>query len=311
MTTFVSKKHLFTFVLCFMTSAYGASPKYARKVCADNIWMHRVYLEATVLNRPDWVMFDAERIDAACEAIPSLNQSQRASLSGWSCGPDTIVRSYNLVTGKKLFVSGADYTDFALSFPKATGSYLSHTHDDVFTYNTRLFKKIENVLGVLHITNVIQYGLSRIGANTGALPRWVVEHMNAYQKNNSATAHLKYAYYGSSEFDDVMKKIKLSLKQRHAVMVMIISSPLQWHYVNIVGYNDVLREVLVLNNDNRVYQWSYENLDALMYTGFNTQHHTINEYFSSSAAALANWFSPVDYYNAIFISPVESMAFNQ
>ena len=113
--------------------------------------------------------------------------------------------------------------------------------------------------------------------------------MNAYAEADRSIHELEFVYYGTNNFNDMWQQIIRHLNRGDGVIPLVAYGALQWHYLNIAGYNPETEQVLVLNF-NRVLKWSVHRLQGLMYMGFNSQFYQAGEYAAFAVSALVNWF---------------------
>ena len=261
------------------------------------------------IDEKEWVRFDLGRINQGIRAVPPLNLYQWSLVRGWSCGPDSIAYVLSVwLAGKPAFTSSVDYTRFALGVPKALGAYADHDFDDSMTYNTFWFDYAYIPLRMWNVPFYFQSAMSSIGAKTGGFPKWLVEYMNAYSVGKPLLKDMNFTFFSTDDYQEMRTQIISHLNQGGSVIPLIAFSATEWHYLNIVGYSRHTQQWLVLDGPN-VYKWSGQRMKGLMYMGFNSVFHPADEAFSVAIRALANQFSPVDDYSAIFVArkrPIDS-----
>lgn len=301
MTLWLAKELLFVFSLVSVPQFTYIPP--AQDFTREEGVRDQVYKvqRAEQINANEWVRFDLDRLNQGIRAIPLLTPHQWSQVRGWSCGPDSIVRAVSLVTGEPAFASNVDYTHFALGVPKALGTYVDHRFDDSMTYNTYWFDYAYVPLKVSNFPFLFQSAMSRLGVKTGGLPEWLVEYMNAYSVGNPLLNGLNFTFFSTDDYQEIQAQITSHLDRGDAVIPLIAFSAVEWHYLNIAGYNRHTQQWLVLDGPN-IYKWSAERMQSLMYMGFNSMFHPVDEALSVTMGAVANWFSPVDDYNAIFVT---------
>lgn len=306
MTPWFAKQLLFFLSLVTMPQLkYPPSgPELTREQSVQQ--MEYKVLQEDQLAETGWQRFSNKRLVLSQRAVPALTPLQYRDLAGWSCGPDAVTRTVSLVTGRRLFTSNIEYTRFALGVPKGLGIYHDHQYDDAMSYNTYGFKEAYYLLWMLNIPKAFQTFLSGRNLKAGAPPQWLAQYMNAYAEADRSTHELEFVYYGTNNFNDMWLQITRHLDKGDGVIPLVASGALQWHYLNIAGYNPETEQVLVLNFD-WLLKWSIHRLQGLMYMGFNSQFYQVGEYAAFAASTLVNWFSTVNDYNVIFVRQKDSV----
>ncbi|AMO55490.1 hypothetical protein GZ77_09905 [Endozoicomonas montiporae] len=320
MASWFAKELLFFLSLASMTQVEPPVPQFTRSQGIDDteykvLWHEQITSEQTTsehiaseqttseqITSEQWRRFDDERLSLSGWSVPHLTIRQYNDLAGWSCGPDAITRAVALVTGKKPFNSGIQYTRFALGLPKGLGVYHDHQYDHVMPFNSYGLTVAYYPLWMLNIPQKLQGFLSGLKLKTGAPPQWLAQYMTAYAKAGNGMSGLEFDYFGTDDFDALWQQVVLHLDKRHGVIPLVATGALQWHYLNIVGYNPDDRQVLMQDYD-RLKKWSIARLQALMYMGFNDQYYQPAEYAAYAVGGLVNWLSTVNYYNVIFVRP--------
>ena len=301
MTPWFAKQLLFFLSLASLPQLkhLPPAPELTREQSVQEI-QYKVIRMKDQLAGAGWHRFSNERLIVSRMAVPAPTPLQYWDLAGWSCGPDAVTRAVSLVTGRTLFTSNVEYTRFALGVPKGLGAYHDHQYDDAMSYNTYGFKQVYNLLLMLRVPGVVQSSLSGWDLKTGAPPEWLAQYMNAYAETGRGMHGLEFFYYGTNNFNNLWQQITAHLDRGEGIIPLVVSGALQWHYLNIAGYNPETGEVLLLDY-GRLLKWSIHRLQGLMYMGFNSQYYQGKEYAAFAVSALVNWLSTINDYNVIFV----------
>ncbi len=212
--------------------------------------------------------FPAKHIEKALKGVPSQHKYRNIKL--WSCGPNSIARAMILVSGEVFFSSEMEYAHFAQSVPKTLGEYMDHRFDERLVIDNHLLRMLNYPVRLLYISNFLQLLITRLSLEVGAMPVWLADYMNEYAASSDRPG-FNFEFYSSTTFPPVMDEIKSRLLMGHAVIPLMIMGPLNWHCLNIIGWDENSETILIMDTDSRIYRWSIKVLKCLMNTGANNQ----------------------------------------
>ncbi len=204
-----------------------------------------------------------------------------------------------LVTGQPLHSDESEYLEFVRSIPKSLGSYSDHRFDARFSYSSSLADLLHTGLATLGIAGLTQQVAAFYAANIGLSIQWLKEYMN-FLKDDLKREDLYFDTCFSNDFNSIIQKIQESILSGSAVIPMVIFDMQQWHYFNIVGFNNT--SVVVLDTDSKLYIWSYELLKCFMNTGFHSDYTDLSEHMMAVLATMANHITPVNYFNLLLVT---------
>ncbi len=241
----------------------------------DSPQLHKFYSD------PNWHLVEQQTLEEARNQVPSQTLG-RLSLRTWSCGPNSVARAFCIIgvdlCPKDLCADEA-YEDvfetFAHSFPKGLGA--PTTSSGTFLagglmamgfvgagQGPRQAPYLFAASLVSFLAGISPYLLTYLGLNAGAPPQWIVNHLA--EDSRFSQAHPKL--FATDSFDDLKQYLQISVgSQKRPVIALVIFDALAWHYVTIVGYNDLGQEFLVLDTDKSIFKISYANMALLMNTG--------------------------------------------
>ncbi|WP_066016465.1 hypothetical protein [Endozoicomonas atrinae] len=286
--------HTVVLVILLSFSLVVVAEPLARKTCVEKT---RSRLDSDV--NGSVYSFSVENIDRALQVIPS--QQKYPDIKLWSCGPNSIARAMILVSGERIFASELEYIHFARSVPKTLGEYIDHRFDERLDIDNHFLKTLNYPMRLFYINTFLHLITTRLSLDIGALPVWLADYMNEYVALSN-WPDFYFEFYSSTTFPPVRDEIKSHLSMGHAVIPLLIMGPLNWHYLNIIEWDDSDESVLVLDTDSRVYRWPVSALECLMNTGTNHQWAGLDDMFSLGIARLGNQVSEVNYFNTIFVS---------
>ena len=243
--------------------------------------------------------FPVQNVQKALQEIPGQHRYNKIKL--WSCGPNAIARAMILVSGENIFSSESEYVHFAQSVPKTLGEYIDHRFDERLNIDNHFLKTLSYPMRLFYINSFLQLITTRLSLDVGALPVWLADYMNEYVALSNRPGFY-FEFYSATTFQRMSDEIKSHLSMGHAVIPLVILGPLNWHYLNIIGWHDITGAVMIMDTDSRIYRWSVNVLECLMNTGVKYQRAGLDDMFSLGVSILGNQISEINYFNTIFVS---------
>ncbi|KEI71361.1 hypothetical protein [Endozoicomonas elysicola] len=279
--------------LLSLTLVVMAEP-VARKECVEKT---RYRLDGEVDNYT--FSFPVHNVQKALQEIPGQHKYNQIKL--WSCGPNAIARAMILVSGESIFLSDSEYVHFAQSVPKTLGEYIDHRFDERLNIDNHLLKTLNYPMRLFYINSFLQLITTRLSLDVGAFPVWLADYMNEYVALSNRSGFY-FEFYSATTFQRMRDEIQSHLSMGHAVIPLVIMGPLNWHYLNIIGWDDITGTVMIMDTDSRIYRWSVYVLECLMNTGIKHQGAGLDDMFSLGVSILGNQISEINYFNTIFVS---------
>jgi len=229
-----------------------------------------------------WKIIPIENVQKGME-IPSQRYGP-PSLVEWSCGPNSAARSLLLMgldfcAGKKCRDANSDqfekeYEAFAHGFPKSLGypgTQSGHGSSIASVFMGALvgiqsqgsFVSKAAISGALILAGLGPYILWLAGAEAGALPHWLEDHL----KEIGPQLGFKINRISGHDFKNILVEIKQAIDEKNPLITFVTFDALIWHYFVIFAYNDALSEVLILDTSKRILKASYADLETLMNFG--------------------------------------------
>ena len=233
---------------------------------------------------------DHQNILIAQKAIPP--QPQYSELKAWSCSQNSIARAITLVTGTSPFASDQQYINFAHTVPKAIGLYRDHRFDEELSFRNPAVYYTHAALNWFYIPSLFQRLLSYQPFNAGMSPEWLATYMNHY-KHDLGLNQLQFDAVATSDFDSIKQHIKTAIRRGNGVIALVVYSPMIWHYLNIVGFSEITRSVVIMDTDSNLRIWSYNLLECLL---------NLREGMTYFLLSLASQITALDTYNLLTTS---------
>lgn len=239
---------------------------------------------------------DHQKILTAQSAIPP--QLQYAELKAWSCSQNSIARAITLVTGISPFASDQQYIAFAHTVPKAIGLYKDHRFDKELSFRNPAIYYTHAALDWFYIPAIFQSLLSYQSVNAGMSPEWLATYMNHY-KRDIGLDQLHFNAIATSDFDSIKQHIKTAIRRENGVIALVVFSPTRWHYLNLVGFSDITKSVVIMDTDSSLYIWDDDLLQCLLNSGYQSDHLTISESVAYLLSTAAKQLTEMGTYNLL------------
>ncbi len=251
--------------------------------------------------------FPVQNVQKALQEIPGQHKYNQIKL--WSCGPNAIARAMIFVSGENIFSSESEYVHFAQSVPKTLGEYIDHRFDERLNIDNHLLKTLNYPMRLFYINSFLQLITTRLSLDVGALPACLpaclpvclADYMNEYVALSNRP-DFYFEFYSSTTFQRMRDEIKSHLSMGACCDSTGDMGPLNWHYLNITGWDEITGTIMIMDTDSRIYRWSVSVLECLMNTGVKHQGAGLDDMFSLGVSILGNQISEINYFNTIFVS---------
>lgn len=295
--TFSFSKEWIVFFLVW-ASAFKVFATYGRGQCITDARAISVKQLKEVERK--FTTLNTSNIEKAVTDIPS--QLKYEVIRNWSCGPNSIARAFILTSGRSYFSNESEYITFAKMIPKTVGDYSDHRFDKALLFNNFILNGFYQCLALLNIPYIFQSFCGKTNINMGLLPSWLSQYMNSYISTVKQPG-VNFEFHSSDSFSVILELLKQKIVHGSSVIPLIVFDSTHWHYLNIIGFDDNLKSVIILDTDSKLYIWKYEALECLMNTGLNSYSLNPDELFSYFISVLGNQYSEINYFNIISVRP--------
>lgn len=284
--------------------------KISREEAGKNWWKERISLSKYINLSKKWKKIDYKFVKKAQLSVPKQWQTVWRS---WSCGPNSVLRSYYLLDNK----CGQKYTQskFINECPKSLGEPVTREgislnlkavitatllsplipglvfdlqeinqlekENRAFTFLKHSFALL---LGVVSISPYILETLDYYQGfgKAGPLPYWLANYA-------------KGKYLKPERFSLAVDKIKENIDNKKPVIILLVLDSFAWHYVNVIGYNNDDKQFIILDTDSDILKIKHDTLQALMNARWYNEHD--NPYYNIKTQIATSLL--LNYYNLI------------